>query len=162
MASELLAGASRHQVSQCEGTALRPCPRRRGRPAGSSLRSGRLPWGRGEERARAACPGRSALPAPVCTPTEAVSRASAHGSASDRAGVRGERLPGAGLPAVGAVRAAAPYAWCAAPAALSWRAGLCRGHLAGQGVAPCLPLAGRGAGAGGALLLGIYRLALGQ
>ncbi|XP_065758970.1 t-SNARE domain-containing protein 1 isoform X8 [Muntiacus reevesi] len=162
VASELLAGASRHQVSQCEGTALHPCPCWRGRPAGSSLRPGRLLWGRGEERARAACPGRSALPAPVCTPTEAVSRASAHGSASERAGVRGERLPGAGLAAMGVGGAAAPHVWCAALTALSWRAGPCRGHPAGQGVAPCLPLAGRGAGAGGALLLGIYRLAPGQ
>ncbi|XP_070333005.1 t-SNARE domain-containing protein 1 isoform X3 [Odocoileus virginianus] len=162
VASELLAGASRHQVSQCEGTALRPCPRQRGRPAGSSLRPGQLLWGRGEEGARAARPGRSALPAPVCTPTEAVSRVSAHGSASERAGVRGERLPGAGLAAVGAGGAVAPHTWCAAPAALSWRPGPCRGHPAGQGVAPCLPLAGRGSGVGGALLLGIYQLAPGQ
>ncbi|XP_042109945.1 t-SNARE domain-containing protein 1 isoform X5 [Ovis aries] len=107
-ASELLAGASRHQVSQCEGTALGPCPRRRGRPAGSSLCPGLLLWGRGEVGVRAACPGRSALPAPVCTPTEAVSQVCAPGSASERAGVRGEQLPGAGLAAVGAGGAAAP------------------------------------------------------
>ncbi|KAL1287363.1 TSNARE1 [Ovibos moschatus] len=116
-ASELLAGASRHQVSQCEGTALGPCPRRRGRPAGSSLRPGLLLWGRGEVGVWAACPGRSALPAPVCTPTEAVSQACAPGSASERAGVRGEQLPGAGLAAVNAGGASAPQPGGRHPAA---------------------------------------------